>query len=210
MSRNVILAATAVSALAIATLAPTSASAFGNSGGHAMSMGHSSSMGHSMSVGRPMGHSPASRNFSHTQSYRNFNRGPSYKTISRGPKVTHHDHDHDHHHHDHDHDHHHHDHDHDHDHHCHHHHCGPHIGWWWWKHHHPYWVYPVGGETEVETVAAQPTYVAPVAKDNCNCLTKTYLDDGSVMFKDLCTKEAAVATPDELKAQAAGAPAGAK
>jgi hypothetical protein len=26
------------------------------------------------------------------------------------------------------------------------------------------------------------------------------------MFKDICTKEAAVATPDELKAQAAGAP----
>ena len=38
----------------------------------------------------------------------------------------------------------------------------------------------------------------------CNCLTKRYLDDGSVLFSDLCTKEQAMATPDELKAQAQG------
>jgi hypothetical protein len=35
----------------------------------------------------------------------------------------------------------------------------------------------------------------------CNCLTKQYLDDGSVLFNDICTKEAAMATPAELKAQ---------
>jgi hypothetical protein len=50
--------------------------------------------------------------------------------------------------------------------------------------------------------------VAPttlVKTENCNCLTKEYLQDGSVMFKDLCTKEAAIATPEEIKAQAQGA-----
>jgi len=46
-------------------------------------------------------------------------------------------------------------------------------------------------------VASEPT--AP-----CTCLTKKYLDDGSVLFKDVCTKEAALATPDELRAQAQG------
>ena len=36
-------------------------------------------------------------------------------------------------------------------------------------------------------------------------LIKQYLDDGSVLFKDICTKEAALATPEELRAQAQGA-----
>jgi hypothetical protein len=39
----------------------------------------------------------------------------------------------------------------------------------------------------------------------CTCLTKRYLQDGSVLFNDVCTKEAAMATPDELRAQAQGA-----
>ena len=38
----------------------------------------------------------------------------------------------------------------------------------------------------------------------CNCLTKRYLDDGSVVFADLCTREQAMATPAELRAQAEG------
>jgi hypothetical protein len=40
------------------------------------------------------------------------------------------------------------------------------------------------------------------AQAPCTCLTKRYLDDGSVLFTDVCTKEQALATPDELKAQA--------
>jgi hypothetical protein len=44
--------------------------------------------------------------------------------------------------------------------------------------------------------AAQP------AQPNCTCLTKRYLDDGSVLFQDTCSKEAALATPAELKLQA--------
>jgi hypothetical protein len=91
-------------------------------------------------------------------------------------------------------------------------------------------TYPSGGAGPVVIVAPPPVYqapqpvyqaaipvyqaprpvvtatsAAPVAAEPCNCLTKQYLDDGSVLFKDICTKEAATATPDELKAQAQGA-----
>jgi hypothetical protein len=36
---------------------------------------------------------------------------------------------------------------------------------------------------------------APTAAEPCNWLTKQYLDDGRVLFRDICTKEAAIATP---------------
>jgi hypothetical protein len=50
---------------------------------------------------------------------------------------------------------------------------------------------------------AQATQAAqPVANSSCNCLTKQYLDDGSLLFRDFCTKEAVLVTPAELKAQA--------
>jgi hypothetical protein len=54
---------------------------------------------------------------------------------------------------------------------------------------------PAAGETPVPVTGnAEP----------CNCLTKQYLDDGSVLFRDICTKEAAIAPPPaEVKAQAA-------
>jgi hypothetical protein len=71
----------------------------------------------------------------------------------------------------------------------------PHI---WWHHHHARWLMD-GGDARVSTA------VAPAPTDPCNCLTKKYLEDGSVLFKDVCTKEAALATPDELKAQVQGA-----
>jgi hypothetical protein len=94
-----------------------------------------------------------------------------------------HDHDHDH---DHDWDH---DHDHDHD------WDGPHMVYW--HHQHSPWHFDddrVRVSAPVATVPAGP----------CTCLTKDYLQDGSVLFKDVCTKEAAMATPDELRAQAHG------
>jgi hypothetical protein len=68
----------------------------------------------------------------------------------------------------------------------------PHI---WWHHHHAPWLVEEGDTVRVSTP------VAAVPPGPCNCLTKRYLDDGSVLFKDVCTKEAAVATPDELRAQ---------
>jgi hypothetical protein len=36
-------------------------------------------------------------------------------------------------------------------------------------------------------------YVAPVAEGTCNCLTKGYTPEGTVVFKDLCTQEMASA-----------------
>jgi hypothetical protein len=77
-----------------------------------------------------------------------------------------------------------------------HHHHHHHRDWRWWYARYHYRTVPV--ETSSTVVAPAVTAAAP----NCNCLTKEYLPDGSVLFKDLCTKEAAMATPDELKAQA--------
>jgi hypothetical protein len=88
--------------------------------------------------------------------------------------------------------------------------CGGHlpppIVWWWKHHHHPHWGV-VDYETPAVDGAAVDTAVDTAATTApCNCLTKQYLDDGSVLFQDICTKEAALATPDELKAQAQGVP----
>jgi hypothetical protein len=54
--------------------------------------------------------------------------------------------------------------------------------------------YPWYSETAVSPAVS--TAQAP-----CNCLTKEYLQDGSVLFKDLCTKEAAILTVEEMKAK---------
>jgi hypothetical protein len=67
------------------------------------------------------------------------------------------------------------------------------------------WHHPHFGVAEYTTVNA-PVGTSQVATPApCNCLNKRYLDDGSVLFTDLCTKEQAMATPDELRAQAQGA-----
>lgn len=61
---------------------------------------------------------------------------------------------------------------------------------WHWRWHfvrHPYWVAPV-----VATGVAATTYAAT---PTCNCLTKSYTQDGAVVFKDLCTKEMAMNPP---------------
>ena len=80
---------------------------------------------------------------------------------------------------------------------------GIHVRWprpiLWAHWHRPHYVID---EVVTERVVAPTTLVKT---ENCNCLTKEYLQDSSVMFKDLCTKEAAIATPEELKAQAQGA-----
>jgi hypothetical protein len=85
--------------------------------------------------------------------------------------------------------------------------CGPHPLppiVWWHKHHFHWGVVDYDGDADVDTADTVNTVATPAAP--CNCLTKQYLDDGSVLFQDICTKEAALATPDELKAQAAGIP----
>jgi hypothetical protein len=71
---------------------------------------------------------------------------------------------------------------------------------WWITFHHPHWGV---GEYDTTLVSA-PVATAATSTAPCNCLTKQYLDDGSVLFQDICTKEAAMATPDQLKAQVQG------
>jgi hypothetical protein len=44
-------------------------------------------------------------------------------------------------------------------------------------------------------------YVAPVAESFCTCLTKGYTPEGTVVFKDLCTKEMASAPVEGAPAQ---------
>jgi hypothetical protein len=73
----------------------------------------------------------------------------------------------------------------------------------WWHHYHRPWMVEYGTPRVSAAVTTVPTaQTAQTAP--CTCLTKNYLTDGSVMFKDVCTKEAAVATPAELKAQMQG------
>ena len=64
----------------------------------------------------------------------------------------------------------------------------PHWNWHW--RHHGYYSVPVAvGAGAV--YAATPR--APAA--TCTCLTKEYLPDGSLLFKDVCTNEAAMSAP---------------
>jgi len=85
------------------------------------------------------------------------------------------------------------------------------ISWCKWHSCGPHFVPVVVGGTAVigtgavataRTVSAPVTTAAPAAP--CTCLTKTYLQDGTVMFKDVCTNEAAAATPEDAKALALG------
>jgi hypothetical protein len=53
-----------------------------------------------------------------------------------------------------------------------------------------------------DTAPAPASQAAHPAQPTCTCLTKRYLDDGSLLFQDTCSKEAALATPAQLKLQA--------
>ena len=78
---------------------------------------------------------------------------------------------------------------------------GFHISWCKWHYCGPGFVPVVGpGVVVTGAVASAPVVTAPAAP--CTCLTKTYLQDGSVLFKDVCTTEAAIAPPDQAKAAA--------
>jgi hypothetical protein len=70
--------------------------------------------------------------------------------------------------------------------HLHHHH------WYrWHRWHHGYgWTIPVA-----VGVAGVAAYQAAPAAPVCTCLTKQYLDNGSVLFTDTCTNETALAMP---------------
>jgi hypothetical protein len=66
----------------------------------------------------------------------------------------------------------------------------PHHHWHWRWHfaHRPYWIAPV-----VATSVVRPYSVAPTG--TCNCLTKSYTQEGAVVFKDVCTNEMAMNPP---------------
>jgi hypothetical protein len=60
-----------------------------------------------------------------------------------------------------------------------------------WRHRHIYYPRPV-------IYAARPVVysAAPVVTTNrCTCLTKEYTPEGAVLFKDICTNEAAINPP---------------
>jgi hypothetical protein len=85
-------------------------------------------------------------------------------------------------------------HGHGHKHHAHHHH----------HHHKRHWHYRYGyGYVSPIVVGSRPVvYSATPTVNRCTCLTKEYTPEGAVLFKDVCTNEAAINPP----AQATVAP----
>jgi hypothetical protein len=66
---------------------------------------------------------------------------------------------------------------------------------WYWRD--GRWIYNEGYDDSYREPVSytQPSYSQPVSPpaNTCNCLTKSYTQDGMVVFADLCTKESAVA-----------------
>jgi hypothetical protein len=77
---------------------------------------------------------------------------------------------------------------------------------YWHHNHYAAWRYQrpyssnASDDSDTDGAASAPA----ASRQPCNCLTKEYLPDGNVMFKDLCTKEEAMMT------QEAPSPASAK
>ncbi len=73
------------------------------------------------------------------------------------------------------------------------------------------WRFPWRCRGPIYTRYVVPTYVAaapvayaaaPAAPSRCTCLTKQYLQDGSVLFKDVCTREEALLpSPSQQQSQ---------
>ncbi len=89
--------------------------------------------------------------------------------------------------------------------------------WHWpshWPHHH-HWYWRDGRWFYGEDYVSGGGYVQPVAGYSapavstpgpCTCLTKSYTQDGMVVFADLCTKESAAAPVDGRAADATPVP----
>lgn len=70
----------------------------------------------------------------------------------------------------------------------------------WVHRHHPRWY--VGYRYRPYYVAPASYAVSRVATtDRCSCLSKEYTPEGAVLFKDLCTKEAAMNPPAPVQQQ---------
>jgi hypothetical protein len=176
-TRTSIIALAAVAGLGAAALVPTSAAARGGGFGHGGGSGHAPTMHRAMGHS-PVVHRPVVHRSAHLPIKSGLHKLPIKSGLKPGPKFAKHG---------------------PHKHWCHHHHC--YYPWWYVG---PNYVVDIEPETAVvESVAA--SVAAPVQRtDNCNCLTKQYLPDGAVLFTDVCTKEEALATPEQLKAQAQG------
>jgi hypothetical protein len=75
--------------------------------------------------------------------------------------------------------------------------------WVHWHHHHWIWRDGIWVDLGLDDVADAPLEEAP---GPCTCLTKTYTQDGLVVFADVCTKEAASARVDGSAAAATPVP----
>jgi hypothetical protein len=68
-------------------------------------------------------------------------------------------------------------------------------------HHHHQHAWHRGKTIIVGTGVATGVAAYAATTGSCNCLNKSYLEDGTVVFKDLCTKEMAMNPPAEKQAQ---------
>ncbi len=68
-----------------------------------------------------------------------------------------------------------------------------------WRHRHVH-IYP----RPVIYSAAPAVYAAKPAVNPCTCLTKEYTPEGAVLFKDICTNEAAINPPPAAAPQQTG------
>jgi len=68
-----------------------------------------------------------------------------------------------------------------------------------WRHRHVH-VYP----RPVIYSAAPAVYAAKPAVNPCTCLTKEYTPEGALLFKDICTNEAAINPPPAAAPQQTG------
>jgi hypothetical protein len=85
--------------------------------------------------------------------------------------------------------------------------------WSHWHHHYRWfwrdgrWVYLDGGDGGyAEPIVGSYTAPAVSTPGPCTCLTKSYTQDGMVVFADLCTKESAAAPVDGRAADATPVP----
>ena len=69
---------------------------------------------------------------------------------------------------------------------------GIHIGF---RHHHPRWHVRYHRPVWYGVRTVGYTYGATRVAGPCTCLSKEYTQDGRVLFKDLCTNEAAINPP---------------
>lgn len=70
------------------------------------------------------------------------------------------------------------------------------IGWPGWHHHH--WHYRPGYywvDGRYTYVPGPSVVTTSAVAGTCSCLTKSYLQDGTVVFADQCTNESATAAP---------------